>query len=168
MIYANGVDLVARYDVDLIRDLITDREEVTRDQVSSHINVVTALEDASGEVEVALLSGGSYTVEQLEALDGNSQAHLKKIVCALAMAALHERRPEAAEREYIEALTKSGRDAIRALRNGENVFGIAENIDAGIIEVTSPTVSDVRRRNDLAFRMQRYFPDAEQRLPRRG
>jgi len=165
--YATGTDLIARYDVDLIGDLATDdRETLDRDLVASNVKVATALADGSGEVEVALMAGGRYTIAQLQSLTGNSLNHLKQIVCGLAMAALYRRRPEAARREMIEDLTRDAREAIRSLRRGENVFGIAENIEATVPELTGPSAIDLEERNDVTVRMGRYFPGPATRLTR--
>jgi phage gp36-like protein len=165
--YATGSDLIARYDVDLIGDLATDdRETLDRDLVADSGKVATALADASGEVEVAMMAGGRYTIENLQTLAGNSANHLKQIVCGLAMAALYRRRPEAASRELIEDLTRDAREAIRSLRRGENVFGIQANIEAMIPELTGPSAIDHEDRNDLSVRMGRYFPSPASRLPR--
>lgn len=163
--YATADDLVARYDIDLVRDLATDREGVDRTDILTEPRVTVALEDASGEVEVALLAGGRYSIEQLESLTGNSANHLKQIVCGLAMAALHRRRPESADDEYIADIAKDARDAIKALRRGENLFGFPEVIDASIVEHSGPSAIEIRRRNDLPERMGRYFPTAASRLP---
>jgi len=165
--YATGSDLIARYDVDLIGDLATDdRETLDRDLVADSGKVATALADASGEVEVAMMAGGRYTTENLQTLAGNSANHLKQIVCGLAMAALYRRRPEAASRELIEDLTRDAREAIRSLRRGENVFGIQANIEATVPELTGPSAVDIENRNDLSARMGRYFPSPASRLPR--
>ena len=164
--YATGEDLVARYDIDLVGDLATDREVIDREEIPLEPRVLIALGDASGEVEVALLAGGRYTVEQLAGLTGNSVNHLKQIVCGLAMAALHRRRPESADKEFIEAITKDAREAIQALRRGENLFGLAEAISASVVELGGPSVVDIQNRNDLPFRMARYFPEPSSRLPR--
>ena len=130
--YATGGDLIARYDIDLVRDLVTDRESLDRSGVATHPRVEVALGDASGEVEVALIAGGRYTADQLASLEGNSVNHLKQIVCGLAIAALFRRRPESVDEEYIESITKTAREAIKALRRGENLFGLTEAIEASI------------------------------------
>lgn len=166
MPYATGDDLVARYDVDQVGDLATDeRETLQRDSVASHPHVVTALEDASGEVDAALLAGGRYTAEQLNGLSGSSASYLKSIVCGLAMAALHERRPEAIDAQVIERLTKKSKDAILSLRRGENVFGIVDVIEATRLQLSGPSVIELENRNGLPQRMNRFFPSTSSRLP---
>lgn len=164
--YATGSDLVARYDADMVRDLATDREDVTSAEIASNARVLVALEDASGEVDVALLAGGRYTVDQLQTLTGNSRSHLKSIVCSLAIVALHSRRPESAEKDFIDQLSERAREAIRALKRGENIFGLDEIVDATAPEATGPTAIQIQNRNALPDRMARYFPTADTRLPR--
>lgn len=164
--YATGDDLVARYDIDMVSDLATDREVVSRADIVDHPHVVTALEDASGEVEVALLAGAQYSVEDLAALSGNAANHLKRIVCGLAIAALHRRRPESADESFIETITKEAREAIKALRRGENIFGLQSKINASKTETAGPSVVDLQTRNDLAFRMDRHFPEPASRIYR--
>jgi phage gp36-like protein len=167
MAYATGQDLIDRYDVDLVGDLATDdRATQDRDLVATSTKVAVALEDASGEVEAALLAGGRYTAGQLSTLTGGALSHLKRIVCGLAMAALYQRRPEAADGDMIDRLTKNSRDAIQALMRGENVFGLPSVIDASVIDVGGPSVVDLENRNDLTVRMGRYFPVPDSRLPR--
>lgn len=167
MAYADGDDLIARYDVDLIGDLASDdRETQDRNDVADHPHVLTALEDASGEVDAALLAGARYTVVQLEGLTGRALSHLKSIVCGLAMAALHERRPESVDSQLIERITQRARDAILALRRGDNVFGLPDHIDAGRTHVEGPTAIELINRNGLPERMGRFFPHPDTRLPR--
>lgn len=167
MAYATGEDLIKRYDIDLIGDLATDeRQTQDRNDVASDPHVLTALEDASGEVDAALLTGARYTALQLSGLTGTSQSYLISIVCGLAMAALHERRPEAVDEKVIERLTKRAKDAILSLRRGENVFGLQEHIDAGRVTYGGPSAIDLTNRNGLAERMGRYFPSTQSRLPR--
>lgn len=165
--YATPADLINRYDVDMIGDLSTDeRVAQSRSDIPTNSKVLTALEDASGEVEVALLAGGRYTADQLAGLSGHAASHLKQIVCGLAIAALHRRRPQAFERSYIEDLTRDAREAIRSLRRGDNVFGLDEHIAASVVDTGGPTAIDLQTRNDLTVRMGRYFPTSETRLPR--
>ncbi|MGV3486239.1 MAG: hypothetical protein ACO1RT_17605 [Planctomycetaceae bacterium] len=167
MAYATGADLTDRYDIDLIGDLATDeRETLDRTEVATHPHVLTALEDGAGEIDAALLAGGRYTADQLAGLTGSSASYLKAINCGLAMAALHERRPEAVEATVIERLTKRAQEAIQSLRRGDNVFGLQEHIDAGRVSYGGPTALELIDRNGLSERMHRFFPSTKSRLPR--
>lgn len=168
MSYADGADLIKRYDVDVIGTLCQDdREEIDRDVIATHENVLTALMDASGEIDVKLLSGGRYTPAQLAALTGNSQSLLKKVCCAIAMANLFERRTTSAYEELAEKVAKQSREYLKALASGENVFGIEELIsgEAAILSVDTVQAVEIENRRLITGRMSRYFPGTAQRTP---
>lgn len=160
--------MVQRYDVDVVGALAWDeREEMDRDAVPLHANVLIALDDASGEIDVNLLAGGRYTPVQLETLTGNSQAHLRRITCAVAMAALFERRPGMYS-EMAEAIAKIARGHLAALARGENVFGLTELISGASSTIDVETVQSIEidNLNLLPGRMSRFFPGSAQRTPR--
>ena len=169
--YATGNDLIARYDADLIGDLAND-DRVTIDRSSGshdiafHPNVVEALDDASGEINAALMVGGRYSIEQLAELSDQSKKHLVRITCAIAMCGLFDRRPEAASEKYRERVYDRAKELLKSLKSGDNIFGLPEEIEAGLIDVGGPDVIDNENRNDLTSRMERYFPHAGSRLPR--
>lgn len=165
MAYATGNQLIQRFDVDMVGDLATDdREGLDRSAVATHPNVLTALDDASGEIDVSLQAGGRYTAAQLASLTGNSLSHLVRITCAVAMACLFERRageyPEKAE-----AIAKVARGHLESLRRGENVFGLPEITASGVIDLATPDTIQIDALNLLPSRMARYFPGTAQRQP---
>lgn len=165
--YADGNDLIARYDVDLIGDLSTDqRETPDPSSVTSLPNVVTCLADASGEVDVALQAGGRYTPAQLESLTGNSQNKLKRICCDIAMSLLISRRVGDQYVELAEKLSKTSRAHLQSLQRGENVFGLPDFASASTIDVADISTHEIDRRNFLPSRMNNYFPTDSQRMPR--
>ncbi len=167
MAYASGANLVERYDIDLVGDLATDdRESLDRALVPTHPHVLAALDDASGEIDVALMEGGRYTPVQLESLTGYSQKHLVRITCAIAMQLLFERRP-GMRPEVAESIGKTARGHLVALRRGENVFGIPAVVDAGTIDVETISAANIENLNLLPERMPRYFPNTQQRSPLR-
>lgn len=165
--YATGAQLVERYDIDLIGDLTQDnREDLDREAVATHPNVLAALLDATGEVDAALLSGGMYTPEQLAGLTGNTINHRIRITCAIAMALLVERRPEKVSMELAEMIRKSSRAHLELLRKGVNVFGIPAVIGSGALELATVSAVEIDNLNLLPGRMSRYFPGTAQRTPR--
>lgn len=177
--YATGDDLIKRYDIDLIGDLCQDtREElVWSDEITvltEHPNVVSALEDGSGEIDVALQAGGMYTPTQLHELAfpdppedaNNTRKHLVRITCAIAMSILVERRLDRVSMETADWLRKTAKGFLDQLRRGENVFGIQANIDAGTIDVATVEAVHIESLNLLPGRMSRYFPGTDQRTPR--
>ncbi len=166
MAFGTGSDLIQRFDVRLIGDLVTDAgETLPADQVASHPNVAAALGDASGEMVVALLTGGRYTEAQLTALTGYSAAHRTRVCCDIAMANLIKRRPMTMP-DRSEEYAKQAREHLKALAAGQNLFGIQEVIESGIIELATPSTIQIENLNLLTERMGRYFPNTNQRMPR--
>lgn len=164
--YATGTDLIKRYDVDQVGDLATDeREELDRAVVPTHPNVLTALLDASGEIDAALMAGGRYTPDELAGITDNTKNHLIRITCAIAMAGLIERRPERVSVELADAYRKTARGFLEALRRGENVFGIAAVVASGTIDIETVQAIQIEALNLLPARMPRYFPTTDQRTP---
>jgi phage gp36-like protein len=177
--YALGTDLVKRYDIDLIGDLCQDnREELDWQSditvLTEHVNVVSALEDASGEIEVAMQAGGRYTVDQLRELayptssatNNNTRKHLTRITCAIAMSILAERRLDKVSMETADWLRKTAKAFLDQLRRGENVFGIQAHVEAGTIDISTVEAIQIQDLNLLTERMSRFFPGTEQRTPR--
>lgn len=166
MALATGSDLIERYDVRLIGDLATDLgSTLPTEEVPNHPNVLAALEDAMGEMVVALVVGQKYTEDELLGLTGYSLSHAKRINCDIAMALLIKRRPIVAE-DQAESVSKQSRDHLKRLRDGENVFGIPAVVEAGNLSLSTPSSVDITNLNLLTERMGRFFPDTAQRMPR--
>jgi len=167
MSFAAGSDLVSRFDIRLIGDLVTDvGETLPAGDVAAHPNLATALEDASGEIVVALRAGGRYTELQLGSLTGYSLSHLKRVCCDIAMALLIKRRPIMDEDRASE-FAKQSREHLRALADGKNLFGLPEAIEAGNLSVSHMETIEIENLNLVTERMNRFFPDTAQRMPRR-
>lgn len=171
MAYATGNDLISRYDADLVGDLATDdREELQRSAIPGHPNVLAALDDASGELDASMLAGGRYRPAQLAQLASNPQlsthSHLVRITCSLAMSLLCERRPDRVNMELAESYRKTAKAHLESLRRGENVFGIQDVVESGVIEIATVSTLDIEDLNLIPQRMPRYFPGTEQRQPR--
>ena len=166
MAIADGSDLVKRRDVRLIADLVTD-SGTTLDpaDVPLNENVLTALEDAMGEMVVALQVGGRYNESDLTGLTGYNLAHAKRINCDIAMALLVSRRPIVGEDEA-ENIAKQAREHLNRLARGENVFGIPDVVESGNLDLAAPTTIEITDLNLLTERMSRFFPDTGQRMPR--
>jgi len=155
--YAEPADLVKRFDAREVAQLASDTGEpvgsVTLDPV-----VLLALEDASGDIDSALLAAGRYTADDLEGLEGNSLALLKRMTCELAMVYLMERRPDLSEEQTRrhEAIRKRH---LEPLRQGVNVFGLEATVEAGQPSVEGPTVQEVAQLNLIKTHSEgRYYP----------
>lgn len=179
-LYATGEDLIKRYDIDLVADLCQDsRAELDYESditnLTEHPNVVSAIEDASGEIDTALTVGGRYTPAQLHELFDptpgqvaweNTRKHLIRVTCAIAMSILVERRLDRVSQETADWLRKNSDKFLKQLKRGENVFGIQEVVDTGAIDFQTVQAIEVERLNLLPARMPRFFPPTEQRTPR--
>lgn len=161
--YADGDDLVARYDAQFLSELVSDSGTVVdAGDVPDDDNVAAALLDASGEVEAACLQAGRYQPEDLQALTGAALGYLKKIVCGLAVCNLMARRwPDKPLPEGLKAVGET----LEKLRVGERIFGLEEVQDAAqplriddTLATTTPGLTDWAAR--LFGRRSRDVPKA--------
>lgn len=162
--YATPADLVARYDVRVIGHLCNDENKTIHPtQIEANANVLTALADASGEIDAALLQGRRYSKADLDALTGESLSYLKRICCQVAYWFLFERRSWVEDERY-EVAKERGRKAIERLRRGEHVFDVEETKDAGLPQITGPTRVQFRDQNLLRDVASPFYP--QRRLQR--
>lgn len=158
--FASGADLIARYDVRTICDLINDdNTAATSGDITGGVNLVVnaALADASGEVLTALRQAGRYTEAGLLAMTGNSAALLKKVTCKIAFWNLWERRASWDDDRGDQARADARR-VINDLKNGNIVFDIEGDVAAGVPRVSVPTIFESQNRNTLRFRMNPVYP----------
>jgi len=162
--YATSAQLLERYDARDLGDLVSD----TDDQASpidlvTHPMVTTALEDASGSIEGALLVGNRYEPSDLESLTGNSANFLERITCDIAMAFLLARRP-GFDPDRMSAQQDLAESHLERLRNGQNVLNIVGNRNAGNPTVDGPTLIRFQTHlNLMRDRVRHYYPG--RRLP---
>lgn len=153
--FASGSDLLARYDLRTIADLINDDgTTATSGAITGGANAVVnaALEDASGEILSALRQAGRYTEANLLAMTGNSLALLKKITCKIAFWNLWERRASWDDDRGDQARSDARR-IINDLKTGNIVFDLADNVTAGNPKVSVPTVYESNNRNTIRSRL---------------
>lgn len=159
MAYAAASDLIARYDARTLGDLVSDTgTRVASGSLAADPNIVAALDDASGEIEAALLMGERYSVADLAALTGNSLALLKRICCDCAMALIYGRRPEEQWADRRAAAEQVKAIHLERLANGERVFNVEGIPEAGNPTIGGPSAIAVRRLNMIVDRTQHYYP----------
>lgn len=157
--FATGCDLTSRFDFELVGDLCSDRREsLSESQAQNHPNVRAALEDASGEVVMALIAGGRYTESQLHQLTGVSRNNLIRIVCDIAMSHLVSRRCDSGYIELAEKLARQARTHLNSLKLGENILGIPELQQSGTMELSIMSSHQLDDLNTLPTRMNGFFP----------
>lgn len=165
MAYAAAADLFARHDVRSVNDLANDDgARQSRLDLATNVNVAAALDDASGEIDAAILAGKRYTSDDLTGLSGNALAWLKRITCDLAMSFLYDRRPAHNVDQY-ERYHQLAESHLEKLRTGENVFNLAAQQNASLPTINGPTSVDYARLNLIPDRVPRYFPSRSSRLP---
>lgn len=163
MSYATPRQLLDRYDWNDIGDLVSDSgTQVTEALILTNAKVAAALNDASGEVDAALLMGNRYSPSDLANLNGHSAYHLIRITCDIAMARIMGRRP-GRDTERIKAMSEMAESHLERLRNGENVFNIQANKDAAGPSVSTITAAEYDNLNLLRDQTRHYYP--RRRLP---
>ena len=163
--YAAGADLLERKRADTVNDLVgDDGVRLSREDLLTDTTLVTALSDASGAIDGALLAGGRYSTGDLEGLTGNSLSLLKRTCCDIAMAFLLDRNPQVNVDEG-ERYQELANRYLERLRTGENIFNLAEAARAGMPTIDGPTAIDYDRLQLLPERTRRFYPNRVSRLP---
>lgn len=162
MAYADGDDMVARYDFRTLGDLVDDYGvRVAKGNLATHANMMAALEGAAGEINSSCLRAGRYTVADLQALTGDDLAFLKDINCAIGYWRLWKRRSYSDDKQRQEA-REAYLDSLKLLRSGETIFNDEDVINAGKPDVDTVTRVDITTNWNLVVdRMRGRF------LPRR-
>lgn len=161
--YATVAQLLERYDARLIGDIVSDdNEQVAAAALPANAKVLASLADASGDIESALLVARRYSAAELAGLTGHAQMHLIRMTCDIAMSYLLRRRV-GTEPEKLAAFLDLAERHLEKLRKGINVFGLDDQMDAGLPEVTGPTSVDFQNMNLMRDRVHNYYP--ARRLP---
>lgn len=150
MSYATPAQLLKRYDARIVGDLVSDNGiTVKPPELITNANLLAVLEDASGEVDAAVLQAKRYTTAQLAALTGNSAAYLVRITCAIAMGLLWERREISDDEDdgQRESAQKRARQALTDLRKGVTIFDVEDVKDAGLPAIETPSVTQISTLN---------------------
>lgn len=144
--YATAADLILRYDVRQIGNQIND-DNTTADAaaIAASPVVESALLDASGDLEAAVLTGGLYTLGNLQRVafvDGDNPTltatghRLKRIVCAIAFWRLWARRHPFDTPDKFPSCVEAFAD-LEKLAEGVDIFSLAETVDAGLPSTTA-------------------------------
>lgn len=165
MAYATPAQMLQRFDARVVGDLVSDNGIAAGPaELLSNANLQAALDDASGEIEAALLQGQRYTTADLSALTANSAKYLVRLTCKIAFGLLWERRPWADDGDQREQAIDQARKAVDQLRRGEHVFDVAAVKDAGLPAVRTPSVSTIESLNlGVDAARGHYYP--QRRMP---
>ena len=158
MAYATPAQFLERYDERLLGDLVSDdNSQVSPSALLTDSNLQAALDDASGDIDAALITGQRYTTDDLDGLTGNSQKHLIRITCDIAFVLLLTRRGSM-DPETRRSHMAVAEDHLERLRKGLNIFNLDDQKDAGVVETAGPTRVDLTNLNLMRDRTRNYYP----------
>jgi phage gp36-like protein len=159
MAHATVSDLLMRYDLRRIGDLVLDTDQrATAEELAGNstagVVVQTALSDASGMINSAILAGGRYKLEDLLAMTTDSKAYLKRLCCDLAYGLLISRRGYGgADLDAMTSRSKESEAILELLRTGERMFEIEKNEQA-----STPQQAQISKNIALfSQELDRYF-----------
>jgi len=159
MAHATVSDLLMRYDLRRIGDLVLDTDQrATAEELAGNstagLVVQTALSDASGMINSAILAGNRYLLADLLDMTEDSKGYLKRICCDLAYGLLISRRGYGGD--DLDAMTSRSKESeaiLELLRTGERVFQIEKNENAEL-----PQQAQISRTINLfSNELDRYF-----------
>lgn len=154
--YATQADLLARYDARTLGDWAGDTgSRIDPVSLQTDPTLLLCLQDASGDIESACLVSERYSPADLNILTNQSKALLKRLTCDIALGYLSSRRPDVDNPygvQYALAMEK-----LEQLRNGQRIFSLLEQGQAGIVDDAVETPDDVQARNMTTNIGRRYF-----------
>lgn len=171
MSYATPAQLLQRYDARTVGDLVSDDgNQVSAGDLLADANLQAALNDASGQIESALLQAERYSVADLTALVGsssNTKYVLIRLTCDIAFQQLVERRPWYEVNESYKQRTEDADETLERLRKGERVFDLSPVKEAGLPVADTPTRASIEQLNLTVDAARRgYYP--ARRMPRQA
>lgn len=167
MPYATVDDFLERYDVRDIGDMLSDNNvALTAAQCQTSKNLLAALNDASGQIDAAVMVGERYTPRDLRNLTANSAHNLIRITCELALLNLMLRRPGRVPPEQVKAMRELSQASLEQLSKGQAVFETSTAVTAGQPSITTITHQEYTNLNLLRDRAEGYYPSRQ--LPRRN
>jgi phage gp36-like protein len=157
--YATPTDIKARFDARVIGDLVGDvGTRVDATGLNTDTVLQACLDDASGAIDAALLSGQRYIPTDLAGLTGSSAKHLVRITCDVAMMYLADRRVYAKRNETVEKIVERSLTYLKQLASGEDLFYIPAAVAAAAPVTTGPTTTTLENLNSIRRRTRKYFP----------
>jgi phage gp36-like protein len=159
MSYATPANMQARYDARLLGDLVTDSGTAASASAQlTDANLQAALDDASGAIDAALLNGQRYSATDLSGLTGNSQKHLIRMTCDIAIVYLVDRRAYHKMNETLERIMVRAQGFLKQLKDGDNIFDVPAQIAASVPVTTGPTTQTLVNLNSIRRQTRNYYP----------
>lgn len=171
--YCDNSAIQLRADYRTLAQLLSDSgTPLTQSQVTSSTLLTTILQQASGIVEASAIVGARYKIDptttpprnDLATLTGNSKEMLVGLVADIALWILWNRRPRINPGEKPPGQWEQAQEMLKALRNGEMVFGFVDVQDAGNMYITTESAAVVERRQGISLEASRFFSRRNNRL----
>src|SRR5689334_16034651 len=150
--YLSASEFIRYYDTRVVAELLSDTGTKVTDVVGN-ANLAELISAACGEVEASALRGGRYTATDLAdiATSGTFGAgHLKKLVATCVMNNLRSRRGRVGEDELQSH--KWAEQHLKALRQGEEIFGTVETQDAANLHSQKDNLTNRTLRRGISQR----------------
>lgn len=156
--YITGAEFLKRYDWRDVGDLCDDgNSQVAEDDIPDDPNFLACVGDASADIDAALLVGGRYSTDELEALTGNGLKLLYRMCAELTMYYLLARRP-AYDEEKLKAYESIRERHLERLESGNNIFNLTETVAATKAQVDHPSAVEYDNLGLLRDRIRNYYP----------
>lgn len=156
--FATSADMLLRYDGNLLCQVVSDlgTRVTTFAALATNAVMTEALMASSGTLEAACLKGGMYQPSDLTALVAtNSGSYLRDIVCGLAMSWIGERRVN--KEPLANHLFDKAMGALAMLADGDRIFGLQAQAQAGITSHDIELSTDVETRDDIVVQAERLY-----------
>jgi len=152
--YCDGDELALRYDKRRLMELYADDGIRPTVYDPNNINLLTALEDATAEINAAIFIGYKYTIESLngftpssflEGLTETGKRLIRRLAADLAYANLVSRRGlSTTETSNLAPRNLIAQQLLEQLRQGERIFDMVDQsaANAGIAHHTPVGISD--------------------------
>lgn len=156
-LYLTAQQFLRYYDSRIVSQLLSDSGVEVSNPASDPL-LAELLRAACGEVEASALKGGRYTASDLATISADSSHgayYLRKLVAGVLMQSLRSRRARVGE-DLLEQF-KWVREALKALRQGEEILGFVEVQEAATTQSTKDNAVDRKARAGISRNASPFF-----------
>lgn len=134
MSFASIGDLYNRYDSRIVDQLSSDDNSTAPD----NNKIQAALDDGASKIQLAVLQGSQYTVDQLQTLVNSGDTTLIRMNCDLALLFMAQRRSGGLPNKF-EGVLRNTMELLDMLRRGQRVLNVPENRVADLAAMVNNT-----------------------------
>lgn len=156
-LYLTALEFLRYYDQRMVAEFLGDAGKPVADVIDDP-KLAALLKASCGEVEAAALRGGRYSSDDLTDIssgDTHGSHFLKKLVAGVMMQNLRARRGRVGE-DLLEQF-KWVTNALKELRNGEQILGFVEVEEAGNVTAQTDNSANVIARRGISLFASPYF-----------